>query len=177
MGSGMTGAFYTTVNALAISGTNLYAGGNFTAAGGVPVNYIAQWDGSAWSPLGSGVNTFWRSGKVSALAVSGNSLYAGGFFTMAGTNVSAFVAEAILPSPPLILTTDGNFGFTNGRSQFGFNVSAPGDTGQALVILASTNLMNWAALQTNVLGGPLFYFSDPSASNFVQRFYRTELLP
>ena len=44
------------VYALAVSGTNLYAGGGFTTAGGVPANYIAKWDGSAWSALGSGMN-------------------------------------------------------------------------------------------------------------------------
>ena len=42
--------------ALAVSGTNLYAGGYFTTAGGVTANYIAKWDGSAWSALGSGMN-------------------------------------------------------------------------------------------------------------------------
>ena len=30
------------------------AGGNFTTAGDVAANYIAPWDGSSWSPLGSG---------------------------------------------------------------------------------------------------------------------------
>ena len=39
-----------------MSGTNLYAGGGFTTAGGVPANYIAKWDGSAWSALGSGMD-------------------------------------------------------------------------------------------------------------------------
>jgi Immunoglobulin domain len=75
LGSGMNGG----VSALAVSGTNLYAGGGFTTAGGVPANYIAKWDGSTWSALGSGVN-----GAVIALAVSGTNLYAGGYFTTAG---------------------------------------------------------------------------------------------
>ena len=44
------------VYALAVSGTNLYAGGDFTTAGGVSANYIAKWDGSAWSALGSGMS-------------------------------------------------------------------------------------------------------------------------
>ena len=50
------------------SGPALYVGGNFTAVGGVTVNYIARWDGTAWSPLGgpSGIGT---TGAVSALAV------------------------------------------------------------------------------------------------------------
>src|SRR6185369_6206302 len=43
--------------ALAVSGSNLYVGGKFTnTPGGVPANYIAQFDGTKWSPLGSGMN-------------------------------------------------------------------------------------------------------------------------
>ena len=37
------------VHALAVSGSTLYAGGNFTTAGGNAANYIAQWNGSSWS--------------------------------------------------------------------------------------------------------------------------------
>jgi hypothetical protein len=70
------------VNALAVSGTDLYAGGDFTSAGGVPANYVAKWDGSAWSALGSGVSG--GLGAVWALAVSGTNLYATGYFTNAG---------------------------------------------------------------------------------------------
>jgi hypothetical protein len=46
------------------SGPALYAGGYFTAPGGVAAHGIAKWNGSSWSPLGSGMN-----GYVSALAV------------------------------------------------------------------------------------------------------------
>ena len=63
-----------------MSGTNLYAGGYFTTAGGVTANDIAKWDGSAWSALGSGMDGC----DVNALAVSGTNLYAGGDFTTAG---------------------------------------------------------------------------------------------
>ena len=79
------------------SGGTLYAGGLFTTAGGIAANHIAQWSGSSWSALGSGMNN-----AVFALAVSGSRLYAGGTFTMAGTNVSAFAAMANLPVPPTL---------------------------------------------------------------------------
>jgi hypothetical protein len=74
-GSGMNG----TVRALAAMGADLYAGGDFTTAGGVTVNRIAKWNGSVWSALGAGMD-----GGVYALAVSGGKLYAGGLFTTAG---------------------------------------------------------------------------------------------
>ena len=74
--SGITGA-NTNILALAVDGSgNLYAGGFFTVIGGVPANYIAKWNGSTWSPLGGGAQSY-----VQALAVSGTTLFAGGAFT------------------------------------------------------------------------------------------------
>jgi len=81
--SALGGGMNSTVNALAVSGNNLYAGGAFTVAtnngpAAVAANHIAQWDGINWSAPGGGMNN-----TVSALAMSGNNLYAGGAFTMA----------------------------------------------------------------------------------------------
>jgi hypothetical protein len=60
------------------SGTALYAGGSFTAAGGVASNRIARWRGG-WEPLGPGT-----SGDVAAMMVMGQgrqaSLIVGGSF-------------------------------------------------------------------------------------------------
>jgi hypothetical protein len=86
LGSGMSGNYYpygTYVSALAVSGTNLYAAGTFTMAGGAAANYIAQWNGSSWSALGAGMND-----AVYTLAVSGGALYAGGKFTYMGDYVT-----------------------------------------------------------------------------------------
>lgn len=58
------------------SGPALYAGGRFTSAGGVQASHIAKWDGSDWSPVGTGL-----AGSVHSLAVfddgTGPALYAG----------------------------------------------------------------------------------------------------
>jgi hypothetical protein len=75
-----TGLNKTNV-ALAAVGTNLFAAGTFTIAGGVPANQIARWDGSTWSGVGGGVV---GNGTVLALAAIGNNLYAGGTFTNLG---------------------------------------------------------------------------------------------
>ena len=74
---------------MALSGSELYAGGDFTTAGGVAANYIAKWDGSSWLALGSGMNH-----PIDALEMLGSDLYAGGFFTTAGNKVSAYIAKA-----------------------------------------------------------------------------------
>jgi hypothetical protein len=94
-GTGAT--FRRYVYALAVSGSDLYAAGRFSRAGGSPANYIAKWNGSSWSALGSGINT-----GVRALAVSGNYLEVGGDFTTAGGKVSACIARAYLPDLPTL---------------------------------------------------------------------------
>jgi hypothetical protein len=76
-----------TVNALAVyddgGGLALYAGGRFLNAGGVTVNRIARWDGTAWEPLvgpsGTGVDD-----DIHVLLGTGDGLFAGGKFTAAG---------------------------------------------------------------------------------------------
>jgi hypothetical protein len=89
LGSGMDGPNGPTVYALALDGSdNLYAGGEFTTAGGVSANHVAKWNGSSWSPLGSGVD-----GPVSVLTLDGSSnLYAGGLFTTAGGVSANYIA-------------------------------------------------------------------------------------
>jgi len=83
-GSGMNDGVY----ALAVSGTNIYAGGSFTMISGVPVNYIARWNGTSWGPLGLGMNA-----GVAALAIMGTDLYAGGGFTNAGGIAANYIAK------------------------------------------------------------------------------------
>jgi hypothetical protein len=69
------------VNAIAVSGSDVYVGGSFTTTGSTSAFRIAKWDGSAWSALGSGLNDV-----VYAIAVApnGTDVYVGGAFTLAG---------------------------------------------------------------------------------------------
>jgi hypothetical protein len=78
----------STVRALAVSGTDLYVGGQFSNAGSITANRIAKWNGSSWSALGTGVGGF-----VHALAVSGSNLYVGGSFTSAGGSPANRIAR------------------------------------------------------------------------------------
>jgi hypothetical protein len=82
------------VNALAVSGEDLYVGGWFRTSSGAPWDFIARWDGGAgdggaWHPLDGGTN-----GTVYALAVDGGgTLYAGGSFGTAGGADAANIAR------------------------------------------------------------------------------------
>src|SRR5437879_6487121 len=72
--------------ALAFQGNDLYAGGNFTLAGGVSANGIARWDGASWSALGAGCK-----GGVNCIAFLGSDTYVGGTFTnVGGVSARAF---------------------------------------------------------------------------------------
>ena len=76
-----------TVFAIASDGSNIYIGGKFTAVAGNSANYIAKWDGTTWSTLGTGMN-----GVVRALTYDSGNLYAGGDFTTAGGSTVDYIA-------------------------------------------------------------------------------------
>ena len=94
------GALNNRVYAVAVSGTDLYVGGEFTNANNnTAADYIAKWDGANWSALGSNGagNGALLNNRVYALAVSGTTLYVGGGFTSVnnnGTPLPAAVAIA-----------------------------------------------------------------------------------
>jgi len=68
---------------------NIYIAGDFTSVGKTVANRIAKWDGSAWSALGTGMNSI-----VFALAFdSAGNLYAGGSFTTAGGVPASYIAK------------------------------------------------------------------------------------
>ncbi len=75
------------VDALLVSGGVLYVGGSFTNVndGGVALtaaDYVAKWDGTHWSAVGSGTGGNGSlNNTVIAMALSGQDLYVGGGFT------------------------------------------------------------------------------------------------
>jgi hypothetical protein len=81
LNGGVSGNINSTgpeVNAIVVDNFgNVYVGGNFLKAGGHEVNHIAKWDGNDWRPLDNGMNNV-----VNSIAISNNSIYIGGSFTM-----------------------------------------------------------------------------------------------
>jgi trimeric autotransporter adhesin len=67
-----------TVRAIVIDGNDVYVGGTFGSAGGVPgTSFIARWNGGNWYSVGGGLNNV-----VYSLDLRGGVLYAGGAFTL-----------------------------------------------------------------------------------------------
>ncbi len=78
LGGGLGIGGSEVVLALAVSGTEVFAGGSFTN----PDSYIARWDGVSWSSMGG------TNGVVLSLALNGNNLVAGGQFTQVDGSIS-----------------------------------------------------------------------------------------
>jgi hypothetical protein len=103
LGSGVN----LTVYSLAISpvggavAPGLYAGGQFTTAGGTPANRVARWTGTTWEPVTTGVtNTVRCIARIPLGAAGGLSdrLAVGGSFTTAGDSdgASPFSAKGVI---------------------------------------------------------------------------------
>ena len=95
-----------------------------------------------------------------------------GSFDVVVTNSFGAVTSAVAAlsvNGPVIIVNDGNFGL--GTNGFGFNVGCM--PGQGVVIEASTNLVNWVAVQTNLVTSEgIFVFIDRDTGSFPRRFYR-----
>jgi hypothetical protein len=95
-GNGWSGmGIDSVVSALAVDNDdNLYAGGEFSS-----YNHLARWDGTSWTPLGSGTD-----GPVTSLAIIDSILYVGGDFMVAGGNITPSFAKVNIHATPSRVT-------------------------------------------------------------------------
>ena len=86
LGSGVNG----TVRSLLVRGSEVYAGGSFTSAGGIGVMGFARWDDGvqAWASFGQTTNNG-IAGNILSLVFGPDAIYAGGLFVPPGGGVSA----------------------------------------------------------------------------------------
>ncbi len=96
LGSGMNNivSALTVFDEGADGDLELFAGGYFTIAGGTSAKYVARWDGTSWSKLGTGMNSAVLAlTAFDDLSGGGTALYAGGYFTTAGGTPAANIAK------------------------------------------------------------------------------------
>ena len=154
-----------TVSALALNGDSLYVGGKWTNSTGKTINCVRRWDGTNWFNLGSDVQYDRGIQTVSALCSTGDSLWVGGRFTLAGGKPSASIARWI-ESPQLTLTpfTDA----TNGQEK----IQLAMDFGLRGFLETSTNLLDWSQLPGMTNSWLTDKVSDPG-----QWFFRAAIGP
>ena len=61
-----------------------------------------------------------------------------------------------------------------------FSIQVMGDSGPDYLLQATTNLSApaiWLSILTNLSASPPFTFTDPTVSNFSERFYRVQIGP
>jgi hypothetical protein len=88
---GAPGTIALNLGASALTATPgaLYVGGEFTDAGGIPnADRIATWNGTSWGAVSSSTSQI-SNGRISAIAVTGGKVYAGGTFQNAGGEANA----------------------------------------------------------------------------------------
>jgi hypothetical protein len=111
LGAGVTGGTTGHCECLSIveclvafddgTGPALYAGGNFTIAGGTSALNVARWNGTSWSAVGAGLGPTVRAlavfddGTGPALFAAGS--FAGGLVKWTGTSWSTFGANPNWP--------------------------------------------------------------------------------
>jgi trimeric autotransporter adhesin len=170
VGTGIGGSA-AVVNAIASMGTDIYAGGNFTTAGGNPVTYVAKYNGSAWSALGN------PGGPILCMAAFNGSLYAGGSFGVKkwNTSTSAWDPIGTLSGSQVVLAmtvyngalTIGGY-FTgvvgtpqtqynarwNGTSWYTFNSTLGGDVATLYVRASNPSTLYMGGSFSNGVNGP-----------------------
>jgi hypothetical protein len=144
------------------------------ASGATPLSY--QWHKDGTNLLDGGR----FSGVTNATLIISNAQPTdSGYYSVEVSNYFGSVtsSNAILmvnatSLQPVIQVNDGGFGMRS--NHFCFNVCAV--VGQAVVIEASTNLINWIPLQTNLTTSiGQFLFADAGSGRYPRRFYRARL--
>jgi trimeric autotransporter adhesin len=158
LGSAAQNGTNGTVRALAVSGDDLFVGGDFTTVSSstqseISANKIARWSlsGGHWTPLGSaaknGIDDGWNNARVHALLVSGTDVFVGGYFN----TVSSSTQNAIAATCIARWSTTGNFWSALGTP------TQNGTGGQVFALaLSGTDLF---------VGGSFFSVSSGSQNN------------
>ncbi|MBI1380000.1 MAG: hypothetical protein GC161_02785 [Planctomycetaceae bacterium] len=161
------------------SGSALYVAGRFSAAGAIPANNIARYDGTAWSDVGGGLGDGGAcfNGGAFALALhddgNGPQLYAGGEFTQAGGQPAARIARwdganwhpvgTAGPSASILALASADLG--DGPRLYAGGDFFSSTTGAGMSRLAIWDGSAWSSVGGGVSGSASFLFFDTKVSD------------
>jgi len=152
-----------TVTAMTTDGNNIYIGGNFTTVAGLSANYIAKWDGTTWSALGTGLD-----GLVRTIAIDGTNVYVGGDFTTAGGSAANYIAMWDGSTWSNLTTgTDGSvysIMIKDGNTYVGGNFANSGGVSTNNISLWDGSA--WSAITTGT-NGPVYTIANNGVDIFV----------
>jgi plastocyanin len=160
-------------NPPSVSITNPVTGTKFLAPANITLKASASETG------GSITNVQFFSGATSLGNVTAapfnftaNNLAAGNysFTAKAFDNLGATTNSAAVNIFVLTNSTISSVALLTGGS---FQVTLKGIAGQTYAVEASSNLLNWSALFTNVAPANVFNVTDTTSTNVLRRFYRT----
>ncbi len=132
-----------------------------TATGTAPLSY--QWSRNGVSLLGATNSTLVLSPV--------QSLNAGNYTVFVTNNfgsITSSPATLVVTNFPIVLSVTPSVSTTEGGFSFGATVPR----GATYIVLASTNMVTWVPIVTNVLSETNFIFKDPASTNYNSRFYR-----
>ncbi len=164
------GTSYHEVHTLAVSGSTVYVGGEFSTIGGQARDNLAALD------AGSGLATAWDPGAgdpsystVYALAVSGSTVYVGGNFTSIGGHYQPYLARFSSPTPPTVTSPNGGETWTL-VSTHDITWDA-GNGGKVNVELSRDNGSSWETLFASTAndGSESWTVSGPTTSQALVR--------
>lgn len=123
LGAGFTGINTDLEDALVTANGDLIVVGRFSSVDGVPVNNIARWNGSTWSAIGTGLDTWVNT----VIELPNGDLIAGGQFSGAinrlarwdGTSWSQFAGGANNEVTNIVRTPSGDIIATGRFTQVG----------------------------------------------------------
>jgi len=144
----------TPVQTLVMWEGALYAGGSFQFAVGVPVNFVAHWNGTTWQPLQDGL-----SGPVYSLRAYPDGLYAAGWFefandTLAVNGLARWDGSTWHKVHDLPLFTPGDANFINDVAYYQGEIYIGGDFGgtNGRNDIAKWNGTEWVGIGNGFLG-------------------------
>ncbi len=132
----------------------LYVGGWFTNAGGIPSNGIAKWDGTNWYSLNGGTN---NGGQVRTIFYFNNEIYVGGSFDsiggVAAKNIAKWNHVSWQSLGDGVNSTVHAISTFNGEIYAGGNFDSSGN--QRVPFIARWDGMQWHNLNFG-LNGPVY---------------------